>query len=44
MGPEGSKPSISKVRGPPPSNPVARFGERVFKVHSRGSTWMAEIR
>ena len=27
-----------------PKNPIARFGEKLFHVHSRGSTWLAEIR
>jgi hypothetical protein len=36
--------SVYKPKSPPPSNPVARFGEKVFHVHSRGSTWLGEIR
>lgn len=28
----------------PPTNPVARFGEKLFHVHSRGSTWLGELR
>eukprot|EP00775_Hariotina_reticulata_P004113 gene4113-4359_t len=27
-----------------PTNPIAKLGERLFHVHSRGSTWLAEIR
>lgn len=28
----------------PPSNPASRLGERIFKVHERGSTWAGEFR
>jgi hypothetical protein len=41
---DGRNPSVYKPKGPPPNNPVARFGEKVFHVHSRGSTWLGEIR
>lgn len=27
-----------------PTNPAARLGEKLFQVHTRGSTWLAEIR
>lgn len=27
-----------------PSNPVSRLGERIFRVHERGSTWLCEFR
>ncbi|KAI8469218.1 MAG: xanthine/uracil/vitamin C permease [Monoraphidium minutum] len=27
-----------------PSNPVSAFGERIFRVHERGSTWLGEFR
>lgn len=33
-----------KSRGPPPTNALAKLGEKIFQVHSRGSSWLAEIR
>lgn len=32
------------AKPPPPNNPVAKFGEKLFKVHTRGSTWLGEVR
>lgn len=31
-------------KGSPPTNAFARFGEKLFHVHARRSTWLAELR
>jgi hypothetical protein len=36
--------SWQPARMPAPTNPLAVAGEKIFKVHERKSTWLAEIR
>lgn len=38
------EPEEKVIRGPPPKNPAAKFGEKIFNVHGRHSTWLREMR